>query len=260
MSTRLKPAGRPRCRARRCTCRSSRALISRWGSAATSSTVSRRTSSTSTSASSTSSERTGPPRRTTRASTGATCWSRGTRMRRRFLRSARARRGPSRRPTCFARLAFRTVRVVPTASRSPASETYICNTTAATRVQRRQLGVNKRLSKHYALQANYTLGRARGNVDNFRVDNSFVPGLTTIGGDRSYQWGPNDTDVRHVFVVNGTYEAPYGILARAHPVRAFELPLHRRGGTGCRRRRHDVDHELRRSPCVSRPECAGVVR
>ena len=47
------------------------------------------------------------------------------------------------------------------------------------------------------------------------MNNSFVPGLTAIDGDRSYQWGPSDTDVRHVFVVNGTYEAPYGIRAGA---------------------------------------------
>lgn len=78
-----------------------------------------------------------------------------------------------------------------------------------------KLGTSKRMSQHYALQANYTLGRARGDVDNFRVNNSFVPGLTAIDGDRSYQWGPSDTDVRHVFVVNGTYEAPYGIRAGA---------------------------------------------
>jgi hypothetical protein len=78
-----------------------------------------------------------------------------------------------------------------------------------------KFGASKRMAHHYALQANYTLGRARGDVDNFRVNNSFVPGLTAIGGARSYQWGPSDTDVRQVFVVNGTYEAPYGIRAGA---------------------------------------------
>ena len=74
-----------------------------------------------------------------------------------------------------------------------------------------KLGLSKRLSNHYAFQANYTLGKARGNVDNFRLANSFVPGLTAIGGDRSYQWGPSDTDVRHVFVLSGTYDAPRGL-------------------------------------------------
>ncbi|MCA1586983.1 MAG: TonB-dependent receptor, partial [Acidobacteria bacterium] len=74
-----------------------------------------------------------------------------------------------------------------------------------------KFGVTKRLSSRYALQANYTLGRARGDVDNFRLANSFVPGLTDIGGDRSYQWGPSDTDVPHVVVVSGTYEAPLGL-------------------------------------------------
>jgi hypothetical protein len=74
-----------------------------------------------------------------------------------------------------------------------------------------KFALTKRLSQSYSLQANYTLGRAQGDVDNFRVANSFVPGLTTIGGDRSYQFGPSDTDVRHVFVVNGTYLAPLGL-------------------------------------------------
>jgi len=74
-----------------------------------------------------------------------------------------------------------------------------------------KLGISKRLSRHYALQTSYTLGRARGDVDNFRLTNSMVPGLTAIGGDRSYQWGPSDTDAPHVFVLSGTYEAPLGL-------------------------------------------------
>jgi hypothetical protein len=78
-----------------------------------------------------------------------------------------------------------------------------------------KFALTKRLSQSYSLQANYTLGRAQGDVDNFRAANSFVPGLTTIGGDRSYQFGPSDTDVRHVFVVNGTYLAPYGLRVGA---------------------------------------------
>ncbi len=74
-----------------------------------------------------------------------------------------------------------------------------------------KLGVTKRMSSRYALQANYTLGRAEGDVDNFRLNNSFVPGLTEIDGDRSYQWGPSDTDVRHLVVLSGTYEIPFGL-------------------------------------------------
>ena len=73
-----------------------------------------------------------------------------------------------------------------------------------------KVGVTKRLSHRYALQANYTLGKAEGDVDNFRAANSFVPGLTEIGGDRSYQWGPSDTDVRHLAVVSGVYDIPWG--------------------------------------------------
>jgi outer membrane receptor protein involved in Fe transport len=78
-----------------------------------------------------------------------------------------------------------------------------------------KFAVNKRMSSQYALQANYTLGRARGDVDNFRLANSFVPGLTAIDGDRSYQWGPSDSDVRHVLALSGLYEAPYGVRVGA---------------------------------------------
>ena len=74
-----------------------------------------------------------------------------------------------------------------------------------------KFAVNKRMSNHYALQANYTWGRARGDVDNFRLTTSFVPGQTTIAGDRSYQWGPSDTNVPHVFVLSGVFEVPSGI-------------------------------------------------
>ena len=81
----------------------------------------------------------------------------------------------------------------------------------ATEYNALKIGLTKRMADRFALQANYTYGRARGNVDNFRLNNSFVPGLTTVNGDRSYQWGPSDTDVPHLFVLSGAYDAPYGI-------------------------------------------------
>jgi carboxypeptidase family protein len=74
-----------------------------------------------------------------------------------------------------------------------------------------KIGLDKRMSSRYALQASYTLGRAQGDVDNFRLANSFVPGITAIGADRSFQQGPSDTDVRHLFVMSGTYETPFGL-------------------------------------------------
>lgn len=74
-----------------------------------------------------------------------------------------------------------------------------------------KFGINKRMSNRYGVQANYTLGKAEGDVDNFRLANSFVPGLRDLDGDRSYQWGPSDTDARHVFVLSGTYETPFGL-------------------------------------------------
>ena len=78
-----------------------------------------------------------------------------------------------------------------------------------------KFGLNKRMSSRYAFQANYTLGRARGDVDNFRLNNSFVPGVTAIDGDRSYQWGPSDSDARHVFALSGLYDAPYDVRVGA---------------------------------------------
>jgi hypothetical protein len=78
-----------------------------------------------------------------------------------------------------------------------------------------KLGLNKRLSHHYDLQTSYTFSRARGDVDNVRLNNSFVPGLTAIDGDRTYQWGPSDTDAPQVFVLSGMYDAPAGVRVGA---------------------------------------------
>src|SRR2546426_3254486 len=78
-----------------------------------------------------------------------------------------------------------------------------------------KFGLNKRMSSRYALQANYSLGRARGDVDNFRLANSFVPGMTATDDDRRFQWGPSDTDARHVLAVTGMYDGPFGVRAGA---------------------------------------------
>src|SRR5437867_1481635 len=80
------------------------------------------------------------------------------------------------------------------------------------------IGVQHEIGPDWAVSADYTrvygydtLGRARGDVDNFRLANSMVPGLTAIDGDRTYQWGPSDTDAPHVFVLSGIYEAALGL-------------------------------------------------
>jgi outer membrane receptor protein involved in Fe transport len=74
-----------------------------------------------------------------------------------------------------------------------------------------KLGLSRRADERFAVQANYTYGRARGDVDQFRLNSSFVPGLTDIDGDRSYQQGPSDTETPHVVVVSGTYNLPLDI-------------------------------------------------
>lgn len=74
-----------------------------------------------------------------------------------------------------------------------------------------KLGISRRSDEHFSFQANYTYGRARGDVDQFRLNSSFVPGLTDIEGDRSYQHERSDTDTPHVFVLSGTYNLPFAI-------------------------------------------------
>ena len=74
-----------------------------------------------------------------------------------------------------------------------------------------KLGVSRRADEHFSFQANYTYGRARGDVDQFRLNASFVPGLTDLDGDRGYQHARSDTDSPHVFVLSGTYNLPLGI-------------------------------------------------
>jgi hypothetical protein len=74
-----------------------------------------------------------------------------------------------------------------------------------------KIGLTKRFSHHYSLQANYTFSRAKGDTDNFRLGGSFVPGLLDPNGNRSYQYGPLDTDAPHVFVFNGVVEVWGGV-------------------------------------------------
>lgn len=74
-----------------------------------------------------------------------------------------------------------------------------------------KFGVSRRADEHFSFQANYTYGRARGDVDQFRLNASFVPGLTDVDGDRSYQHARSDTDTPHVFVLSGTYNLPFAI-------------------------------------------------
>jgi outer membrane receptor protein involved in Fe transport len=71
-----------------------------------------------------------------------------------------------------------------------------------------KLGLDKYFDGKYGFQVRYTWSRARGDVDNFRTSGSFIPGLTTIDGDRSYQYGVTNTDVPHLFVANTIVELP----------------------------------------------------
>ncbi|HUE90166.1 MAG TPA: TonB-dependent receptor [Vicinamibacterales bacterium] len=74
-----------------------------------------------------------------------------------------------------------------------------------------KIGIQRRGGSRYEVRANYTYGSSRGDVDNFRLNESFVPGLTEIDGDRSYQWGPSSTDVPHMLTVSGYFRAPFDI-------------------------------------------------
>jgi outer membrane receptor protein involved in Fe transport len=74
-----------------------------------------------------------------------------------------------------------------------------------------KLGVVRRASSRYELRVAYTYSKARGDVDNFRLTESFVPGQTDPDGDRSYQQGPSAQDTPHNLTVSGYIRAPWGI-------------------------------------------------
>ncbi len=74
-----------------------------------------------------------------------------------------------------------------------------------------KLGVTRRASSRYEVRVNYTYSKARGDVDNFRLTESFVPGQTTIDGDRSYQQGPSAQDTPHNLTASGYVRIPFGI-------------------------------------------------
>jgi outer membrane receptor protein involved in Fe transport len=74
-----------------------------------------------------------------------------------------------------------------------------------------KLALARRASSRYEVRVSYTYSKARGDVDNFRLTESFVPGLTDVEGDRSYQQGPSAQDTPHFLTVSGYVRAPFGI-------------------------------------------------
>jgi outer membrane receptor protein involved in Fe transport len=74
-----------------------------------------------------------------------------------------------------------------------------------------KFGLEKYFDGKYSFGVRYTWSRARGDTDNFRSTGSFVPGLFDQEGDRSYQDGPLNTDVPHLFVANAMYQLPWDI-------------------------------------------------
>lgn len=74
-----------------------------------------------------------------------------------------------------------------------------------------KLVLTRRASSRYEVRVAYTYSKARGDVDNFRLNESFVPGLTDIDGDRSYQQGPSAQDTPHFLAVSGYVRVPFGI-------------------------------------------------
>ena len=97
-------------------------------------------------------------------------------------------------------------------SRSPASATCSSSSTAARRSTTRSSSASRGARRPATRCGSlYTYSKARGDVDNFRLTESFVPGQTEIDGDRSYQQGPSANDTPHLFALNGTYELPFGL-------------------------------------------------
>jgi hypothetical protein len=84
------------------------------------------------------------------------------------------------------------------------------------------LGLNKRFSDGWQLQASYTFGDSKdtwsgGQIGGSDFDNG--AGSATDWFDPEYEYGPSSYDVRHNFVVNGVYQFPFA--ATATGVKAF---------------------------------------
>jgi hypothetical protein len=84
------------------------------------------------------------------------------------------------------------------------------------------LGLNKRFSDGWQLQAAYTLGDAKDNWSGGQIGGSDFDngaGSASDWWDPEYEYGPSSFDVRHNFVVNGTYMLPFA--REATGVKAF---------------------------------------
>ena len=78
------------------------------------------------------------------------------------------------------------------------------------------LGLNKRFSDGWQLQASYTLGDSKdtwsgGQIGGSDFDNG--AGSASDWCDPEYEYGPSSYDVRHNFVINGVYMLPFGAEA-----------------------------------------------
>ncbi len=76
------------------------------------------------------------------------------------------------------------------------------------------LTVNKRFSKHFQFQANYTYGRSTDNLLNSNlglgVGTQGGGGVPTDNNNLEFDRGNSDLFVPHVFVASGVYELPLG--------------------------------------------------
>ena len=84
------------------------------------------------------------------------------------------------------------------------------------------LGLNKRFSDGWQLQASYTFGDSKdtwsgGQIGGSDFDNG--AGSASDWWDPEYEYGPSSYDVRHNFVVNGVYQLPFATNATG--VKAF---------------------------------------
>ena len=74
------------------------------------------------------------------------------------------------------------------------------------------VGLNKRFSNGWQMQASYTLGDSKdtwsgGQIGGSDFDNG--AGSATDWWDPEYEYGPSSYDVRHNFVINGVYVLPF---------------------------------------------------
>jgi len=99
---------------------------------------------------------------------------------------------------------------------------YLLSSRGSSRYWSIKLNVTKRYATDYMIQTVYQWSRTRNDGDNYRVLDS----LPLNPADPALEWGRSALDVPHALIVNGVWDAPFGLrlagLARLRSGRAVD--------------------------------------